>query len=114
MSEPHKHKDCIIAWANGLEIQFKFSEHSEWLDFKNDALNPHWYDCYEYRIKPEPKPDEIRFLGVDITGKSNGTLGLTVSQKLHNDKCVCTHWLNQLKLTFDGETGKLKAVEIIK
>lgn len=45
---PHKHKDLIIAWANGAEIQMYSTLYVGWVD----CPNPVWADCYEYRIKP--------------------------------------------------------------
>ena len=48
MSQPHKHRDLIIAWANGETIQFKCSDGS-WVD---ETDTPEWFDHFEYRIKP--------------------------------------------------------------
>lgn len=42
---PRKHRDLIIAWANGAEIQAK-REHG-WVD----CSAPVWDDDIEYRIK---------------------------------------------------------------
>lgn len=48
MERKHKHYDCIVAWAEGKEIEYKF--------------NDKWYACYptpnwdvttEYRVKPK-------------------------------------------------------------
>ena len=47
---PHKHKDIIIAWANGAEIEF-LSPNGIWSKPSTYSFNP---NC-EYRIKPEPK-----------------------------------------------------------
>ena len=47
MKKPHKHRDLIIAWANGEKIQYK--ENNEWID----RVSPVWSDFTEYRIKPE-------------------------------------------------------------
>jgi hypothetical protein len=53
MKQPHKHKDLIVAWANGAEI--------EWLDENTwvTARPPEWLENLEYRIKPEMKPDVV-------------------------------------------------------
>lgn len=54
--KPHKHKDLIIAWANGAQIQVH-----TWREtftgrepFWNDVPNnqPDWCPLKEYRIKP--------------------------------------------------------------
>ncbi len=56
---PHKHKDIIIAWANGLTIQMlDVVEGGEWVD-----ANPNTYrftESYEYRIKPVPTRSSVR------------------------------------------------------
>ena len=44
--KPHKHKDLIIAWANGSEIEYK-NFRGNW----NDATSPDWSEEIEYRIK---------------------------------------------------------------
>jgi hypothetical protein len=47
MKKQHKHKDLIIAWANGEKIQY-YDE--GWEDCFED---PCWDEDAEYRIKPE-------------------------------------------------------------
>ena len=48
----HKHAEFIHAWAEGVEIQFKTPDSSEWHDLETSY--PNWTDKNEYRIKPEP------------------------------------------------------------
>jgi hypothetical protein len=48
MKQLHKHRDLIIAWANGEEIQIKRCD-STWADI----TYPTWDFNVEYRIKPE-------------------------------------------------------------
>ena len=51
MNQPHKHKDVIIAWANGEEIEFRDPDSSiEWKPIKV----PSWFPDTDYRVKPEP------------------------------------------------------------
>jgi len=88
----HKHADLIHAWADGAEIQVK-NPFNEWIDEKN----PIWESWIEYRIKPEPKPDYVRYYEV-----CKGFGGLS-QMHYHN-----------LKATYDGETGGLKSAEVIK
>jgi hypothetical protein len=84
----HKHAELIHAWAEGAQIQ-RFN-----IDGWVDATNPYWDKDTEYRIKP--KPDIISFLCVlDPSGIVFGMVGAN------------------LKLIFDGETGKLKKAEIL-
>lgn len=50
MKQRHKHRDAIIAWANGEPIQYR-SENGNWVDESDGS--PEWYDDFEYRIKPK-------------------------------------------------------------
>lgn len=89
----HKHADLIIAWANGAQIQMR---HASYADYNWEDCIPGWSEQVEYRIKPEPKPDVVQHW----TAVNNKT-GWSDSPQ-HN-----------LRLTFDGETGKLKAAEVL-
>lgn len=99
--KPHKHKDMIIAWANGEEIQIYSKISKCWMPVSDV---PYWEKDYEYRIKPEPKTDHI-YYGMFVMDGS-GVLGSAFTKI--QDKG------DELKLTFDGETGKLKAAEVLK
>ena len=89
----HKHYDLIVAWAGGAKIQWKNDLH-DW----RDIGDPAWINSYEYRIKP--KPDTVDYLNLSFD-KEKGLTYLPISAP-------------NLKLTFDGETGELKSVEVIK
>lgn len=94
MKTPHKHCELIKAWADGAEIEFHIGE-NEW-----DLVGqPSWRVEQEYRIKPEPKPDLIKYYEASGEHISPPTI-----EKFGKDS---------LKLTFDGETGKLKSAEVI-
>lgn len=100
MKTPHKHAELIKAWADGAEIEYCTSI-GLWIYVKE----PSWSDDIDYRIKPEPKPDFKASFKVS---------------KEHPDWCnprfdlmpICTQ--GNLILTFDGETGALKAAEVLK
>lgn len=98
MKKPHKHAELIKAWADGAEIEFRWSSSDDW----KVVTKPCW-DADEYRIKPEPKPDFVYYGVFD-------SIGSTIID------CCFTN-LNdigdQIKLTFDGETGKLKSAEVL-
>jgi hypothetical protein len=87
--KPHKHADLIKAWADGAEIQVK-NHLNEW----QDSFDPRWMTSIEYRIKPQPKPDVVQFWCASCE---------PLKRPLENN----------LKLTFDGETGKLKSAEVL-
>jgi len=95
--KPHKHAELIKAWADGAKIQWKND-----LDDWRDIGDPAWINSYEYRIKPEPKPDVIRY--ALISSAYIESINLT----------SCADIVDNIKLIFDGETGKLKLAEVIK
>jgi hypothetical protein len=86
----HKHYDCIVAWAEGKEIQL--FEDGHWADVQL----PFWYENNEYRVKPEPKPDVKSYYHAHSGGIA------TIARAEYN-----------LALTFDGETGKLKSAKVL-
>jgi hypothetical protein len=90
MKTPHKHAELIKAWADGAEIQVRLSSSGGW----GDCHDPYWSDHVEYRIKSEPKPDVVQHWCASV-------------QPLKYPE------QNNLKLTFDGETGKLKSAEVL-
>ena len=92
----HKHADVIIAWANGAQIQYYDAIMRRW----SDNENPKWYEEIKFRIKPEPKPDVVEYYSI---GKHHVFCAIGDSWEKPN-----------LKLTFDGETGELKAAEVLK
>jgi len=56
--KPHIHQKEIIAWANGAEIEYSWSDDKDnWAT----ANNPTWRESTRYRIKPQPKPKLVPF-----------------------------------------------------
>ena len=94
MKTPHKHAALIHAWADGAEIEFFHRSKDAWC---TEAL-PSWGEYTVYRIKPEPKPDY--------------PCGYVVNKYGSILFCGSEPGAN-LKLTFDGETVKLKAAEVL-
>ena len=94
--KPHKHAELIKAWADGAEIEQACRNgigEILWCPFKGV-----WQEYYEYRIKPEPKPDVV----------------METVLKLEPFPKFVMHGKPNLKLTFDGETGELKSAEVLK
>ena len=89
-TKPHPHRDLIIAWANGAKVEFL--NRTTWVGTET----PSWYPSNKYRIKPEPKPDVVKELFAEVDPL------LDLSYKAPN-----------LRLTFCGETGKLKSAEVL-
>ena len=95
----HKHYDMIVAWANGAIIEVFEPLIEEW----EIVTEPVWYEYLQYRIKPEPKPDLVlRTFLRPVT-----SIGSVYNEGAWNDERA------NISLTFDGETGKLKAAEVL-
>ena len=92
MKTPHKHAEVIKAWADGSEVQYK----SKIDDFWYSTSAPYFEVDYEWRIKPEPKPDKVVTAWVSSDGNTTVML-----------------FNRNVRFTFDGETGKLKAAEVL-
>ena len=100
---PHVHAEVIKAWADGAKIQIRHRVNETWVD----CPEPSFSVDFKYRVKPEPTPDRVNEGFCFMT--ASGTLILratyiTDDTSRHGGK---------VRFTFDGETGKLKAVEII-
>jgi len=92
----HKHAELIKAWADGAQIQVCYCNEGTW----EDVDYPAWGVGNEYRIKPEEKkPDVVKYLIVHL----NYT-GTPTRRRYDSDN---------VKFTYDGETGKLKLAEVL-
>lgn len=100
----HKHAELIKAWADGAIIQYRTTEYN-WEYCPCNA--PFWDEDVEYRIKPEPKPDVVKYIHFDADSHSNQ---IFIDDDLENKH---SHWDLHLKVVIDGETGKLKSAEVI-
>lgn len=104
MKTPHKHAELIKAWADGAEIEFydtRYKEHR----WKLTGPFPFWQPEVEFRIKPEPKPDMV------VYGRATWAY-LDIGPRIHGLGTV-QGTLDNLKLTFECETGQLKSVEML-
>lgn len=98
----HKHYDCIVAWAEGKTIQIRETS-GDW----EDIDNPSWVNGCQYRIKPEPHPDFVKVFYLE----SNSVVGLRFSQAFVDSD---TRGTSRIRCVFDGETTRLKAVELLQ
>lgn len=102
-TKPHKHAAIIKQWADGKKIQVMNPAtlaYQTWVD----TDRPQWHTNYEYRVKPEVKPDRVGYMNIVMS---------TLGNKPHEKVSPEGHEGNNVQFTFDGETGKLKAVSLI-
>ena len=101
----HKHYDIIVAWAEGKKIEVFNDRRMCWEDITGD---PYWVDSFQYRIKPEPKPDVVvysRVVGKFLIGCGNIEINQLILRPYADNP--------NIKYTFDGEWGKLKSAEVL-
>jgi hypothetical protein len=98
--KPHRHAEIIKEFVNGKECEYYIPYSDKWeeINFLADFDTRH-----TVRIKPEPKPDTVDYLFV------------ANKEPIYVPEI---NWVYEntanLKLTWDGETGKLKSAEVIK
>lgn len=109
-----KHKDLAKAWLDGAEIQYKWPGRSQWITLSNvnhASYMPEFKDEFEYRLKPT---NQVIYAHIE----KNTQFAARVFA------CSENNWSNgpgprytkpvNAKLTFDVDTGELKAVEFLK
>jgi len=99
--KPHKHAELIKAWADGAEIERFSKSIRTW----EPNLDPTWHDDYEYRIKPEPKPDVDVKEHIQLHHFQNSPHPTVVGDRTK---------IPNILFRFDGETGELKSAEVLK
>lgn len=99
---PHPHAALIKQWADGAKIEW-WSPDEEWVEVER----PGWFEAYEYRIKPEPKPDVV------VYGRMKDYVQELDEYPQVTDIARFKSRHDNLKFIFDGETGKLKSAEVI-
>ena len=98
--KPHKHAELIKAWADGASIE-KLTKDG-WLNCEPNYIL--WSLDVEYRIKPEPKPDETSYLV--LSSALCGWAELTDYASLGNVQA-------EILIIRDGETNKIKYAEVV-
>jgi hypothetical protein len=98
---PRKHAELIKAWADGAEIEAQLPS-GAWAV----CHDPYWGENSVYRIKPEPKPNVVITRTIELSHLPAG--------ELSNGMIAVGCWgRDNVKLVFDGETHKLKSVELL-
>lgn len=104
MKQIPKHAELIKLWADGALIQWKDEERVGWQDCYNNL--PTWSPQFKYRVKPEPKPDVVRYACLDI---DRGGWATVRSNLFTSSAFPC----DNLMIVFDGETGVLKDAQVL-
>ena len=92
----HKHKDVIIAWAKGAEIEGYDAPCDTW----HLLHTPQWHSEAQYRVKPT-KPKDKHMEALIVLSFHAGPLLYAAAP----DEANCV-------LVFDGETNKLIKAEV--
>jgi hypothetical protein len=104
MNKPHKHAELIKAWADGAEIE-ELHLKKGWQPFTDG----HWMECdsWDYRIKPEPKPDVVEHMSIYRNLNRRYEIERPIGEPFEYS------FVGNVQLTWDGETGKLKSAEVL-
>lgn len=106
----HPHYECIVAWAEGKEIEWRRINTSEpWKKIEH----PSWTHGNEYRIKPEKKPDVVKYSVVHASFEVSLTTSLEEARGWSNLRMPIQKW-DIVKYVFDGDTDKLKEVTAVE
>ena len=84
----HKHAEVLRAIADGKKVQWKTKDKSDkaWITFRIDtAVNPITHEQLDWRVKPEPKHDVVRYFCLYPNGISNAG---AIRGSHHNLRCV--------------------------
>lgn len=106
----HKHAAVLRAVADGKAVQFKAQSPDGWADFhSNLSINPLTHTHLEWRIKPEPKPDVVRYVNMYFEG-----IGDPYASKEEAERGAAkAERIGMICYVIDGETGKLKSAEVL-
>jgi hypothetical protein len=104
MNKPHRHAECIKAWADGAQIQVYLNSAGGW----TDDTEPDWYPDYRYRIKPQPVITKayMHYDHIEELVKQGGFNGRQHLSLFYNNRNMAKH----LELTFTD--NKLTKVEL--
>lgn len=110
---PHVNAEILRALADGECVQYMY-RNEPWADWSALVATPLLMATpqtatlgnWQWRVKPVVACDYAKYASVSSGGDDNLN---------RFEPCSVTRYhSNNLKLTFDGPTGKLKAIEIIE
>ena len=94
--KPHIYAELIKAWADGAEIELKHN--GKWIDAGQQIT---WYECNEYRLKPQPKPDNVVEKYICYDSFKNNYYAIFDNKP-------------NIRIIFHGETGNIKKIEVLR
>ena len=109
MTQTREEKAAVlIAWANDEKARAQYFYSGEWWDYGEDGhkFPPPVFNGRNWRIKPPPKPDEVRYVALNWRGQINHIAQVQPMP-------FWAEWDVTLKLTRNGETGEVTA-EVLK
>lgn len=101
MGTPHKHRDVIIAWANGEEIEYQDGA-GYWYPFT--ASYPPYDDTMTYRIKPKRVKKE-GWVNIYPSGVycCIGQIGSIWSTESYAEKYVLPELITRIRIEWEEE-----------
>ena len=105
--EKPTHAELIKAYKEGANIEWYNSACDRW----ENCYIPSWNSNILYRVKSEPKPDIIMF--AEAFRLSHTVDYGSVSNAYKLNCCRKNLIVPNLKLTYSGDTNKLKSIEMI-
>jgi len=106
----HKHAAVLRAIADGRDVQWRSVHMGHWNELSVGYYSPITHQDLEWRIKPEPKPDVVRYVNLYACRSAE--------EFIHEQSALITAQatpgtLGTIKYIKDGETGKLKSAEVL-
>lgn len=96
--------------AKGAIIQY-YDSRGYWENCEDNS--PEWFDNVKYRVKPTPKPDYSKFIGLGVNSYELTHTSGVYQEKQHVPKqfsggSTVYNTKDIIELVYDGETNKLK------
>lgn len=105
MNTPHTDADLLRAVADGKQMQRK--EWNEWVDCTHETALVRISMGMPTRVKPEPKPDVVRFMVCDEH------TGLVTFEMAQDFISRFPGFSGIVRVVIDGETNKVKSTEVV-
>lgn len=111
MMKEHKHAEVLRAIADGKTVQYREHGNDGYVDYTIEQVYVQplsvFRNDYEWRVKPEPKPNYIEDIGWKHDDDRYDDIFFA----------SCLPWVKPkaiIRVLVDGESGLPKSVELIK